>query len=260
GNLLVTGALDATGPANLGAKSGNGGQIVLRSNSSKAFEVGSGATVNGVTGQLVANGSATGGDGGKIEITNFGSGGVSITSPASISVAAPAEGGNGGEIKLAAPQGRLDFNSGTLSANATAGDDTTAAFDGGTLDLSGQSLRVPGNPPLSLNANAAGAGKGGTVKVNLTGINSSVTLGTGSGHLSISATGGSLGSTGGDGGTIDVAVGGSLTVNSFSAGPLGDAGIGASLAFVAGGAAAVSLLPATLIVNTNLNVAGVGNG
>src|SRR4029453_18993756 len=66
GNLLVTGALDATGPANLGAKSGNGGQIVLRSNSSKAFEVGSGATVNGVTGQLVANGRATGGAGGKI--------------------------------------------------------------------------------------------------------------------------------------------------------------------------------------------------
>src|SRR5262249_21214511 len=47
---------------------------------------------------------------------------------------------------------------------------------------------------------------------------------------------------------------------SFSAGPLGTTGSGANLIFKAGGTAAVSLLPANLVVNTDLNLSGVGNG
>src|SRR5262249_39577059 len=59
GNLLITGSIDAGGPD--GSGTGNGGSITLSSASTQAFVVG-GATVNGLTGTVTAQGGTAAGE------------------------------------------------------------------------------------------------------------------------------------------------------------------------------------------------------
>jgi hypothetical protein len=199
GNLLITGNLDVSGPSGFGTGTGNGGEIALSAASSQAFVIGGTAGItNGIIGTIKADGSGTGGDGGKIGITNNGSGGVRFNSSASVTATASSAGGNGGEITITAPLGSLSIVGGTVSANASA----TGVFDGGKITLSGVSQSAAGPSPLLLSANGSSGGTGGSVEVTTT-----------SGNLTVGASGGQFSISVLSGGSVKLSAGGSLTVD-----------------------------------------------
>lgn len=144
GNLLITGNLIADGSN----ANGTGGSIYLSSNSTAPFVIG-GATVNGVTGILSANGvrplpyynyyygdnylccndnviiccnayccDGSPASGGSISVTNNGTGGITLPNTGNISASASYFGGNGGSISFYAPNGTLTIAQGTLSVDA----------------------------------------------------------------------------------------------------------------------------------------------
>jgi hypothetical protein len=169
-----------------------------------------------------------------------------------LSVGASAGGGHGGNLSLAAQQGALTLNGGTLDASgAGAGD-----FDGGEISLLARSLTVIGSP-LALTANGVGSGSGGSVSVITTASNSDLIVDGASGHLSISAHGGTAGSSAGDGGNIALSAGRNLTVSPgfVDLAPRGNNGAGGNIDLAAGTAGSGNLL-----FSGYLNAAGVGNG
>ena len=126
GNLTVSGPLDVSGT---GSSTANGGQIVLISNSSTVFTVGS-STINSINGATTANAAASGqGNGGDIEIINSGTGGVSVLVLANISVTS--NNGNGGNVNI----NDSYFVSGDTTAHAQGGS--------GPITLEAEFLVVP---------------------------------------------------------------------------------------------------------------------
>src|SRR5262249_28880959 len=150
----------------------------------------------------------------------------------------------GGFIELSATAGTLTLPAGTYSVNAAG--PTSASFSGGQIVLLSSALAITGAGSLAIQANAAGIGTGGTVIVEATGQNSNLTIGSATGRITISTTGGSSLSQLGDGGSIKVVTGNNLTVLDSSllvAGPLGINGKGATIELDAGiSSAAPSLL------------------
>jgi len=117
---------------------------------------------------------------------------------------APLAAGAGGSIRIDAA-GNLAIASNNLDASATGAGD----FDGGLLSILAQTLTVTGSV-LNLTADGVGGGAGGTVSVKTTGVGSTLVVDGTTGHLSVVARGGS---TGGDGGRLELASGGNLSVN-----------------------------------------------
>jgi len=249
-NLLVNGDVKSNGNA------GDAGSIAISTNSRDTFRVGPATTVNGITGILSASSTGAGqGAGGSISIVNSGSGGVRIDDPTRLSVAADSGGGAGGSIDLQAPNADLSIvsNNSVMSADAT-GD---GEFNGGTITLAAQNVRILGSGPLTLSDNGATSGDGGTVSVTATSPTSILTVGHASGNLRISATGGSFGSNTGDGGTVSLSSARRLAVDvSFmDAAPKGGNGEGAHYTLTATGAPI-----GDLYIAGDLSADGVGSG
>ncbi len=164
----------------------------------------------------------------------------------------PDANGNGGSITLnAATIAPPSATTLTLNANGTGNG------NGGTIIFtSGVSSALTAT--LVLNANAAGTGNGGTVQYTSSNT-APLAIGSGAANLQINATGGSVGSSAGDGGTASISTGGSLTIDpsQLNVGPQGSSGSGSSIALTAG----TGLTSATLTINASaLSNSGVGNG
>jgi hypothetical protein len=260
GNLSVSGAINSKGGGATGTGTGNGGSVQLISKSTTAFLVNGGATANGISGAVGASGGAAGGSGGSVSIINNNNGGITLTNAGDVTAAAPTS-GNGGSIILnaagggAALAGDITIPTGTINSNGAG-----VSANGGTINITGRNFISPGVGPLNLNADAIGNGNGGTVKFTTTSATSDLVVGGGAdGSLCITATGGSLASAAGDGGTIAVNAGRNLTINNdvacLNANPLGTNGKGANLELGAG-----KLGAGDLFVNIPLNASGVGTG
>jgi fibronectin-binding autotransporter adhesin len=260
GSLFVSGAINSKGGGATGTGTGNGGSVQLISASTTAFLVNGGATANGISGTVGASGGAAGGSGGSVSIINNNNGGITLTNAGDVTAEAPTS-GNGGSIILnaagggAALAGDITIPTGTINSNGAG-----VSANGGTINITGRNFISPGVGPLNLNADAIGNGNGGTVKFTTTAATSDLVVGGGAdGSLCITATGGSLASAAGDGGTIAVNAGRNLTVNNdvacLNANPLGTNGKGANLELGAG-----KLGAGDLFVNIPLNASGVGTG
>lgn len=248
GNLFVNGSLDVS-PFSCSCGS-NGGTITLNSNSTTAFTVGAGATTNGVNGTLTSNAGNIGSTAGTINITNHGTGGITISDPANILIGSNGAGA-GGSLKLEAPAGFITFTvGGTLSVNSG----TASTPNGGNLVLYGTGLFVSsGN--LLLSANGGSTGNGGTITITSTGFIPDLFIGSAANQFSVSATGGS---TSGNGGTVTINSGRFLQVdaNALTAEPgVGGSGNGPTITLTAG-----SSSPGSLLINGNLQARGRGTG
>ncbi len=238
GNVLITGPLNVNGIGN-----GNGGTLHVRSNSNSAFIIGT-PTGNGVAGALSANAGSSG-SGGFLSIENAGNGGIQIDS--STLVSAQAGSGDGGRLSLSSLLGKV-----SLAAGLYAFSGSGAQGDGGAISVAAKQLALGGGG-VQLNANASGQGDGGAISVD---VRDTQKLTLDGSTLKLTASGGSSGSNSGKGGTIQVANGGDLTVETGSvlAAPLGNTGAGASYALTAG-----TLGSGSLLIKDSLNAAAKGN-
>jgi hypothetical protein len=261
-----------TGSITNNAISGNGGTVTINASYSDdnnggiyvvPFIIGNSATENGVRGTISVNAGINGGSGGQINITTYHN--LNLESVNNLSAQATASGGNpaggnGGSISLIVSTGILQMATGNLSVNAA----DNGNNNGGTVNLQGAYFQLA-DGHLSISANATGNGNGGTIALYGDGSNGNgLQIGNGSGQISITANGGSSGSTSGNGGVITVnsngetvgdgfgSPGTSLVVDpsAINAGPLGTNGNGASITLKGDG----------LTVTGDLFADGVGTG
>src|SRR5262249_31477459 len=149
-----------------------------------------------------SSGSSSG-DGGSVQL----SGGNITLDPTSLNVAPLGTNGNGGSILLGlsggfgggpGPGAVTIINGGVINASGVGNG------NGGFINISAQTLQVIAPGPVTLAANGGGTGNGGSVQVlSLTG---NLAIGSGTGALVISATGGSAGSPSGNGGFVLIGV------------------------------------------------------
>ncbi|HEY9868546.1 MAG TPA: hypothetical protein V6D08_05225, partial [Candidatus Obscuribacterales bacterium] len=170
---------------------GGGGTVTITVNATTEFRVGPGATASGVNGSVTVDGGRLTGNGGLIDIQNFGTGGLNILAPGAISTPAGPEGGSGGTIRLKAPQGRITFAPGTLSVDARPNINNVPGVTGfaGSFDISAASLLVGSGGNLLLSANGA-RGSGQCVCVTTTSLTADLRFGPGNGEVSVSLAGG----------------------------------------------------------------------
>ncbi len=266
GKINLTNGTSASGTLQInqslavnGNGSGSGGQITISNNSSSVFLI-SGVSSNGINGTLMANaGSGTGGGGGSVSVTNRGSGGIALLSYSDISVNPSTGGGAGGSITLNAGNGLLTIPNGTINVSAIG----PGSHNGGTISLTGSSVVFSGGTgtTLSLLANAAGSGNGGSVSVRTTSANGDIILGNAAGDIAtISATGGSAGFNAGNGGFVTLNAGRNLiipsTIGIVKVIPAGNNGNGGTISLTAGAASSSGILQA----NQALNADGTGTG
>ena len=228
-------AQGATLSAN-GGSDGSGGNIQIYAN-----------TFTGGDFNLFANGYGTG-IGGNNFLSLSGSGDVS-----SAQIAMTATGANGGSATINST-GDLKVNTSVFNVKATSIEDGYG--NGGLVWLESQTghLAVDGN----INVDAVGSGRGGTIYLRSGGSESFVLAA----NSKLYARGGSAGSTGGDGGRIEVRVGGDVTVNPdavLSVAVRGTNGSGGVLSLSAGDLFGPDG-PSLLTVNRSLSVNGKGNG
>src|SRR5262249_48130380 len=96
GNLFINAGLaaDSTG----GGGTGRGGTITLSCNSTTVFTINTGATTNGVAGIVSAAAAGIFGQGGTISVSNYGTGGITLSAAANAVVTAAF--GAGGSLTL----------------------------------------------------------------------------------------------------------------------------------------------------------------
>lgn len=160
-----------------------------------------------------------------------------------------AGGGNGGNIVITAAAGTLDITGGaSINANATG-----SGTNGGNISITGQTLGLSGGQ-LTLNADAANTGNGGTITITANGASGDVSVAAGT--MTISALGGP---TSGDGGSVSISAGRSVNINAnaISADAQGSSGNGGGLSLIAGNQSAGSL---SIDGNLSVNGSGSGNG
>lgn len=184
-NALVQGDLSAS------SAGGKGGSITVSSQFAGApFKVDSSATV-GIQGKVSATGATAGGS---IALKSLFSG-LQLLRWTDLDVSG---GTDGGTIRLNNSFGNLTVPTGVVSVSGTG-----ASGKGGNIEIhSFSNLILTGAGVLQLEANGSGTGDGGSIKVG--GLQSVTKLGNGTGEFILSATGGSIGSTSGNGGSIDV--------------------------------------------------------
>lgn len=243
GGAVAMGAISATG----GAGAGNISVAVANPVLSGGGGCAPCLTIqNGqITGGSIAGSATT--NNGSVALGDLIGGAASILAGGAVSVGAVitdgTPGSDGGAITVAT-NGVLTLNGATISANAGAG-----GYSGGKISLSADTVSMPGH--MAVTANASGNGNGGAFTLNAKNA-ASATIGAGAGEFSVSATGGSAGSSAGKGGTLEVTLSGSLTIDvlSLSLGPLGNNGDGGT----------VKLNANKLMVNGSLIADGVGVG
>lgn len=246
GNLFINGSLYAVGRG-----TGNGGSITLSSNSSTLFNITSGATTNGVNGVLVVTAGTTSGNGGTISASNAGSGGLTLGNINNVFNRPSYGGGAGGSLVLSATSGPMSIPTGTYSADASG----TSAANGGTVTFIGTPISISGGTALTFSANGRVTGNGGSVTM-ISGGPAVNDLTVGSGNISISAQ---SGSTGGNGGTVLVSAARHLVVDPayVIAGPSGTSGNGATVTLIAGNGGSGNL---QVNGSFSVNGKGTGNG
>jgi fibronectin-binding autotransporter adhesin len=194
GNLNVSGNV-----------TGAGGTINLSSSSPAPLVLG-GVGVNSVA-SLTAAGGSTSGNGGAINATNSGTGGISLAGPLNVSAAE----GNGGAIALNAGSGNLDL-AGNTTINASGGTTSATARNGGSIALGGNTITGAGN--ITLLANGVSGGLGGAISV----INASgpLTIGTAASQFQAQANGANGSISFQSGGTVTVDATGTLNAQTVS--------------------------------------------
>jgi hypothetical protein len=256
GNLHIFGSLLANGTG-----TGDGGNISLTSNSTTVFTTGA-ASLNGVDGAVVANAGATSGAGGTLSITNSGKGGLTISSTASALFSNVATNGAGGSLTLNGGTGTL-----TIAAvdpiNLNGVSTAAIGFAGGTANINTDRIAVTGGP-LLITANGTIDKDGGnisiTTKASTTG--GDLFIGTTPTTISLSATGGSMDSLEGNGGTVTLSAGRNLIMNTagLTVGPLSGNGKGATISLTSGTAKVGQIGVGDLQITGTLNASGNGEG
>lgn len=174
--------------------------------------------------------------------------------------------GNGGSITLSA-------NSFTLATGAelTANGAGSETSKGGEISITGSLLTVSSSNPIPFSANGSGSGSGGKITLAMSDKSAgSINVGSIGSVISISATGGSLESEDGGGGTVSLAAAKNLVIDvmGLKADPQGTNGAGATFS-LNGGAGDVLKSgfggiggSGALIINGSLiaNGAGKSNG
>jgi hypothetical protein len=150
-----------------------------------------------------------------------------------------------------------------ISGSAVKADAGGGNYRGGGISFIAGTLVSNSSSAVGVSANASGNGNGGSVIIGLTDqINGNLSVGSGAGDLSVSATGGSPGSVGGNGGAIQLLSGHDLVIDTtgLHAEPKGDVGSGANIS-LNGGAFSPSQGTGSLTINGDLRVdaASVGN-
>lgn len=235
--IFVSGDLDGSGRG-----TGSGGSVFFIEADSTPFIVGPAAAGNGVRGSITVDSGLSGGNGGKLTIRNYSTGGVVFQSTPSILAA----GGNGGEL-TASSYGQVTFAGGLLSVDAS----SIGSFGGGNIEITGSKIDS-GGTNLHLSANGAETGPGGTISLRA----DSLGIGFGGTEISLSATGGSAGAAIGHGGKITVSTAsGLLDIDplAIQVGPSGVNGNGGILEFGTDSVAGIR-------VRGDLNASGKGNG
>ncbi|HEY9869229.1 MAG TPA: hypothetical protein V6D08_08695, partial [Candidatus Obscuribacterales bacterium] len=252
------GSISNAGAGNLPGS--NGGLISVLTNA--ATDTGAQFVVGGPTGcsncttsSFTSTSNTTGlnGSGGTISISNAGTGGIRVANLGLLSVALFTLNGNGGKLILDAAAGPvagpLNLAGGTMSANAAGNG------NGGQLVLRGSTLVSPGGSPWTFSArgSTSGSGNGGTVSITTT--SGDITFGSAAGQ--IASVNVSSGTSGGNGGSVLLAAGQNLSVNtaSITAGPLGTTGNGATFNLSAGTAGS-----GLTNINGTLSANGTGSG
>jgi len=253
----------AGGPLSLlanGGGTGNGGSIVLILGGPLAIGSGAGEVTISATGG--SSGSSSG-DGGTVNLfhTFFDFAGNVVTlDPAALNVAPLGAHGRGGSISLNS-NGTLNLvNGGVINASGVGNG------DGGSIDISlmqGATLQVTGAGPVTLAANGAGTGNGGHVRVDVPFDTTDLSIGPAAGsNLIISATGGSPGSTSGDGGFVELRTGGNITLDltALNVAPLGASGNGGTIHLFTNNFSNFAGANVNLVNAGVINAGGVGSG
>lgn len=249
GNVLISAALNISG---LGL--GDGGSLTVTTKSNTAFVIGTPAA-NGIVGGINASSGMLAGAGGSVSVTNGGSGGITLSNSGVFTMTAAS--GKGGSITLAAGTGNINVTA-LVGVPIAVNAGGTGAGEGGTITFTSKQLVLTGAVGLALSANGAGTGNGGKISLTTTGTGATGNLNIGGaiGQLSLSATGGTAGripSVAGDGGTITLAAGAGLIMNTafLTVDPLGVNGKGAMLDFTS---------TADTLITGTLDVSGTGSG
>ena len=253
----TNGTLTAAAISANGGATGNGGIVNLTNNSSGLLSV---------NGTINANGGTTSGNGGSITATNTGAaganGGITVASAASLNANATLGGGGSATINAGgATPGALTFGGGGSVLSANAGGPAGGAIlrNGGTVSVTGRTVAVTAGLQ-TLRANAASGGNGGSVSLTTLGNTGDITVGSGAAGLQFSATGGSAGSTSGNGGAINLSAGRNLTsptAGVLTVTPLGNVGNGGQLNLTAGTAVTNGVMTVGALT---ANGAATGNG
>ncbi|MBU6455260.1 MAG: hypothetical protein KGS72_26050, partial [Cyanobacteria bacterium REEB67] len=275
-----TGTIDAV--ATSGSAGGDGGSLQLITSGTILFNTDAFGNVNGAAGGVHVAPIGANGDGGSISLH---AGSITWNTIGSTALALDASGvgaGSGGKIDIVLPSsiaatigtatgqykltatsgattgsgGQISFTSGPLIINSSALNfgPQGANGNGGFLTLTTSSLSSTSGP-LVLQANGTGIGNGGIISINLNASTAPVSIGSGTNSLELFTN---AGNTAGNGGTISVSTGGSLTVdpNFLSLKASGFNGLGGGLALVAGNGTG----PGVLLVTGSLATNGSGTG
>ncbi len=229
GNLFVNGTLDVSGSGR-----GNGGNITLNAKGPNTFTIGS-AVVNGVAGTLIANAGSVAGNGGNISIEQSSAnsnGGILVASGQNLFVNGTAD-GSAGFIGITA-KGLLPIQ--FAGATSFSANGSGVLGNAGGISLSAARYVFGGNN-ISVSAKGGSAANGGIVTILSTGTAgnaSDLLIGTvGTNQFTINADGGSIGSAGGNAGSVSLGVASASNVVSVTSGlslnPLGVVGNGGRL-------------------------------
>lgn len=198
------------------------------------FTIGGAATVNGVAGNIMANAGSVYGVGGSITIeqSSLNATGGILLSPGQTLLINGTGGGAAGFVGVTA-KGSLPLQfAGSVVLNA---DGSGVAGAGGSISVSAGRF-VFGGSNVMLSAKGGTGGNGGTISVLSTGPSGSASdlvIGGGANQFSIDASGGSAGSTRGNGGAVLLSVASSTNslnvLSNLALSPLGLVGDGGRL-------------------------------
>ncbi len=203
-----------------GGQSGNGGNIYLKSTDANAdLQLDNNFLVS-------ANSGKTAGSGGTVSVS---SGHDLNIKTSAVNAAVLGSQGNGGSITATAANGGLG---GTLSLSGNLSVDGKDSGSGGYVSLNAAQIKFPDSTARLISANGGATGNGGSITIQQTDPKGTLDLGS----ISLSATGGSKGSSVGDGGSVKVEAAGNLNASpsKIQVQPLGLNGNGGTIVLAAG--------------------------
>ena len=231
---------------------GNGGSITYLITDVAPLTIGSAAGNLKINATGGSAGSSSG-NGGSASIST---GGNLVFDPTQLNIVPLGNNGNGGNLSLTAgskiPTATLTINTNSITENGV------GIGNGGSVNLISPvvSYQNSGTLPLTITANGGSNGNGGSIFYSSTNT-AALSIGGGSNSLNLSAT---SGTTGGNGGSVQVFTGGAMTVSplNLAVGPLGAVGNGGTMNLYAGAVQANSPLAITGSLSANAKGAAVG--